>query len=160
MACLLVIQIEIKAVSQGIASDFTYGDHLWWKGSKLAKGMLRSNEEKKGNLNCSKHPCKWILQGVCTQNLMFWTLNQKCTFMSEKQDLYSMFPIKRTVYLCTVTLVKNTVRLIGNIEYIHEMRKFDLCPLDLVENNIPVLHSLSPEWYHSIHKYIFLKTSK
>ena len=31
---------------------------------------------------------------------------------------YSMFPIKRTVFLCTVTLVKNTVRLIGNIEYI------------------------------------------
>ena len=29
---------------------------------------------------------------------------------------YSMFPIKRTILLCTVTLVKNTVRLIGNIE--------------------------------------------
>ena len=29
-----------------------------------------------------------------------------------------MFPIKRTVFLCTVTLVKNTVRLIGNIEYV------------------------------------------
>ena len=28
--------------------------------------------------------------------------------------MYSMFPIKRTVFLCTVTLVKNTVRLIGN----------------------------------------------
>ena len=28
-----------------------------------------------------------------------------------------MFPIKRTVFLCTVTLVKNTVRLIRNIEY-------------------------------------------
>ena len=25
-----------------------------------------------------------------------------------------LFPIKRTVFLCTVTLVKNTVRLIGN----------------------------------------------
>ena len=30
---------------------------------------------------------------------------------------YSMFPIKRTVFLCTVTVHKNTVRLIGNIEY-------------------------------------------
>jgi hypothetical protein len=30
---------------------------------------------------------------------------------------YSMFPIKRTVFLCTATVLKNTVRLIGNIEY-------------------------------------------
>ena len=30
---------------------------------------------------------------------------------------YSMFPIKRTVFLCTVTVHKNTVHLIGNIEY-------------------------------------------
>ena len=29
-----------------------------------------------------------------------------------------MFPIKRTVFLCIVTVHKNTVRLIGNIEYI------------------------------------------
>ena len=34
----------------------------------------------------------------------------------ERTDKYSIFPIKRTVFLCTVTLVKNTVRLIGNIE--------------------------------------------
>ena len=27
-----------------------------------------------------------------------------------------MFPIKHTLFLCTVTLVKNTVRLIGNIQ--------------------------------------------
>ena len=31
---------------------------------------------------------------------------------------YSMFPIKRTVFLCTATVLKNTVRLIGNIEYV------------------------------------------
>ena len=31
---------------------------------------------------------------------------------------YSMVPIKRTVFLCTVTVHKNTVRLIGNIEYV------------------------------------------
>ena len=29
-----------------------------------------------------------------------------------------MFPIKRTVFLCTVTVHKNTVRLIGKIEYL------------------------------------------
>ena len=34
----------------------------------------------------------------------------------EKIAAFSMFPIKRTVFLCTVTLVKNTVRLIGNIQ--------------------------------------------
>ena len=32
-----------------------------------------------------------------------------------------MFPIKRTVFFTTVTLLKNTVRLIGNIEYIIEV---------------------------------------
>ena len=31
------------------------------------------------------------------------------------------------------------------------MRTFDLWPLDLVENNIPVLHSLSPEWVQKIY---------
>ena len=29
------------------------------------------------------------------------------------------------------------------------MRKFDLWPLDLVENYIPVLHSLSPVWWQN-----------
>ena len=29
------------------------------------------------------------------------------------------------------------------------MWKFDLSPLDLVENKIPVLHSLSPEWWQN-----------
>ena len=33
--------------------------------------------------------------------------------------------------------------------YIYEMRTFDLWHLDLVENNIPVLHSLSPEWWEN-----------
>ena len=31
--------------------------------------------------------------------------------------------------------------------YIHEKWNFELWPLDFVENNIPVLHSLSPEWW-------------
>ena len=31
-----------------------------------------------------------------------------------------MFPIKRTVFFTSVTVHKNTVRLIGNIEYIQE----------------------------------------
>ena len=34
-----------------------------------------------------------------------------------------MFPIKRTVFLCTVTVHKNTVRLIGNIEYLKHQQK-------------------------------------
>jgi hypothetical protein len=39
-----------------------------------------------------------------------------CTRLYVLYVQYSMFPIKRTVFLCTETLVKNTVRLIGNIE--------------------------------------------
>ena len=35
--------------------------------------------------------------------------------------------------------------------YIHEMRTFDLWHLDLVGNNIPGLHSLSPEWVQKIY---------
>ena len=31
-----------------------------------------------------------------------------------------MFPIKRTVFFTSVTVHKNTVRLIGNIEYVQE----------------------------------------
>ena len=31
------------------------------------------------------------------------------------------------------------------------MQTFDLWPFDLVENNIPVLHSLSPEWVQKIY---------
>ena len=31
---------------------------------------------------------------------------------------YSMVPIKRTVFLPTVTVLKNTVHLIGTIEYV------------------------------------------
>ena len=34
-----------------------------------------------------------------------------------KTSKYSMFPIKRTVFFTTVSVHKNTVRLIGNIEY-------------------------------------------
>ena len=36
------------------------------------------------------------------------------------QPPYSMFPIKRTVFFSTVAVHKNTVRLIGNIEYLHK----------------------------------------
>ena len=31
--------------------------------------------------------------------------------------MYSIGPIKRTVFLCTVTVLKNTVCVIGTIEY-------------------------------------------
>ena len=43
-----------------------------------------------------------------------------------------MFPIKRTVFLCAVTLVKNTVHLIGNIEYLTNQPKN---PITKQENN-------------------------
>ena len=33
---------------------------------------------------------------------------------------YSMFPIIRTVFFTSVTVHKNTVRLIGNIEYLQK----------------------------------------
>ena len=46
--------------------------------------------------------------------------HQKCTFKSWNQDLH-----------------------------IYEMRNFDLWSLDLVENNIPVLHGLSPQWWQN-----------
>ena len=58
---------------------------------------------------------------------------------------YSIVPIKRTVFFSTVTVGKNTVRLIGTIEYIPTKTTFltilqhiydifhyleDLCPQD------------------------------
>ena len=38
----------------------------------------------------------------------------------------TLFPIKRTVFLCTVTVHKNMVRLIGNIEYVVSLPAYDL----------------------------------
>ena len=38
------------------------------------------------------------------------------TLLGPQQTTYSMFPIKRTVFFTSVTVHKNTVRLIGNIE--------------------------------------------
>ena len=35
---------------------------------------------------------------------------------------YSIFPVECTIFLCTVTVHKNTVRLIGNIEYHSNIR--------------------------------------
>ena len=43
----------------------------------------------------------------------------------KKVRSYSMFPIKRTVFLCTATVLKNTVRLIGNIEYGHILHEYN-----------------------------------
>ena len=37
---------------------------------------------------------------------------------------YSMFPIKRTVFLCTVTVHKNMVHSTGKIEYVPATHKF------------------------------------
>ena len=54
-----------------------------------------------------------------SEDLIFASTNPQFddSLFIELQVQYSMFPIKCTVFLCTVTLVKNTVRLIGNIEY-------------------------------------------
>ena len=46
------------------------------------------------------------------------------------------------IEICTFKLYKLYL-------YIDEMRTFDLWPLDLVKNNIPVLHSLRPEWWQN-----------
>ena len=51
-------------VKQAIASNFTHGDHRYWKGNQLAKSMLKRKEEKQGNLNWTCHPFKLL---VCTQ---------------------------------------------------------------------------------------------
>ena len=50
----------------------------------------------------------WVLDGPpCPKTVEFYDL---------LGTPYSMFPIKRTVFFSSVTVVKNTVRLIGNIE--------------------------------------------
>ena len=51
----------------------------------------------------------------------FTTINRVVGSYGHK-DPYSMFPIKRTVFFTSVTIHKNTVRLIGNIEYIAFIR--------------------------------------
>ena len=55
-----------------------------------------------------------------------------------------MFPIKHTVFLCTETLVKNMVRLIGNIEYVITiLSKYLECnvfaQLELLDSGIEIL---------------------
>ena len=59
------------------------------------------------------------LSPSCPVNHMVWLICRESTFLNSLwicNSHYSMFPIKRTVFLCTVTLVKNTVRLKGNIK--------------------------------------------
>ena len=49
-----------------------------------------------------------------------------------------MFPIKRTVFFCTATLVKNTVHLIGNIEY-YKDRESGNCIFPLGSGGVALL---------------------
>ena len=46
-------------------------------------------------------------------------IHNKQIFLAKciQNNTYSMVPIKRTIFLPTVTVLKNTVRLIGIIEY-------------------------------------------
>ena len=75
-----------------------------------------------------------------------------------------MFPIKRTVFFSSVTVVKNTVRLIGNIEYLLPLtsghQKFSKISVFKVDNFVlsiflvPKLRSVSQiEWKK--HPYLF-----
>ena len=58
-----------------------------------------------------------ILNQISGLHACFWMWNWILSCQNLSYMLYSMFPIKRTVFLCTVTLLKNTVHLIGDIEY-------------------------------------------
>ena len=58
---------------------------------------------------------------VGKKNVKFSLNTLQCSIITKKLHkgafTYSMVPIKRTVFLPTVTVLKNTVRLIGTIEY-------------------------------------------
>ena len=59
------------------------------------------------------------------------------------------FRIIRTIYqICMILKVKKPVSVLS------WDAEFDLWYLDLVENNIPVLHSLSPERVPKINKIV------
>ena len=62
----------------------------------------------------------WEILKVANLMRKVWWLQQEEKEKKEKKLIwrfaYSMFPIKRIVFLCTERLVKNTVRLIGSIE--------------------------------------------
>ena len=75
--------------------------------------MLAAWKHKEGNRHRDRKKYLVKLQGVAWETTGNNSLND-----SKYHCLESMFPIKRTVCLCTVTLVKNTVHLIGNIEYL------------------------------------------
>ena len=76
-----------------------------------------------------------------------------------------MFPIKCTVFLCTVTVHKNTVRLIGNVEYVGKLifvNQFLFFIINVKKekaNTLTLLISLIVKSLHifNIHHYIDLK---
>ena len=66
---------------------------------------------------CSVHPkVPVLLTKDSIRNEISYNFQPPFSLHISNSRTYSMFPIKRTVFLCTETLVKNTVRLIGNIE--------------------------------------------
>ena len=60
------------------------------------------------------HDLSHDLTFYCTHNQLCVPQNKVNVYST--WDIYSMFPIKRTVFFSTVTVHKNMVRLIGNIE--------------------------------------------
>ena len=72
-------------------------------------------------------------------------LNDIRTLFSTGATQYRVFKRKTWCFEHLLGHQNCTYKSLKRYLYIQEMRKFDLWSLDLVENNIPVLHSLSPE---------------
>ena len=74
--------------------------------AKLPAGTLESLTADQAKAIVARH----VIPG--TYNSWY----QKCLIPRLNKQVYSMFPIKRTVFFTNVTVHKKTVRLIGNIE--------------------------------------------
>ena len=84
-----------------------------------------------------------------------WHFSYACSFQNLFRPVYSgqwtyrVFERKTWCFELLLGHQKCTFKSYNWDLYISEMRKFDLWPLDLVENNIHVLHSLRPEWWQN-----------
>ena len=85
----------------------------------------------------------------CRHATMLWCPRHKQIFLPLLPTTYRVFQLNLPQNKRLLGHQKRNFKLWKRYLYIHEMRNFDLWPLDLVENNIPVLHSLSPEWWQN-----------
>ena len=69
--------------------------------------------------------------------------------MLSKEFIYRVFKHELSNFKPLIRHQKYTFKSWKQYLHIHEMRKFDLWHLYLVKNNIPVLHSLIPEWWQN-----------